>query len=78
MYLFWDYSGQSKVNTDGRIKRGGKTTNFYVHYEVDDDEVATALSLNEYGGDDEDFPVTTARAGRCACGGPLRRFLDVR
>ena len=53
MYLFWDYSGQSKVNTDGRIKRGGKTTNFYVHYEVDDDEVATALSLNEYGGDDE-------------------------
>ena len=53
MYLFWDYSGQSKVNTDGRIKRGGKTTIFYVHYEVDDDEVATALSLNEYGGDDE-------------------------
>ena len=39
----------------GRIKRGGKTTNFYsyVHYEVDDYEVATALSLNEYGGDDE-------------------------
>jgi len=29
------------------------TTNFYIHYEVDDDEVPTALSLDDYGGDDE-------------------------
>ena len=27
--------------------------NFYVHYQVDDDEVATVLSLDEYDGDDE-------------------------
>jgi hypothetical protein len=28
--------------------------NFYVFYEVDDDEVPTALSLEEYGGEDND------------------------
>ena len=28
-------------------------TSMSINYEVDDYEVATALSLNEYGGDDE-------------------------
>ena len=31
----------------------GATANFYVHYQVDDDEVATVLSLDEYDGDDD-------------------------
>ena len=39
-------------NCDGRIKRGGKATNFYIYYEVDDDEVPTALDLDDYDGDD--------------------------
>ena len=34
-------------------KRGGKATNFYVYYEVDDDEVPTALDLGDYNGDDD-------------------------
>ena len=38
---------------DGRTKRGGEQCNFYVYYEIDDDEVPTALRLNEYDGDDE-------------------------
>ena len=28
---------------DGRTKRGGQQCNFYIHYEVDDDEVPTVL-----------------------------------
>ena len=36
-----------------RVKRGGNTCNFYIGYEVDDDEVATVLRLDEYGGEDE-------------------------
>ena len=31
----------------------GQPCNFYIHYEVDDDEVATVLQLTEYGGEDE-------------------------
>ena len=38
---------------DGRTKRGGLQCNFYIHYEVDDDEVPTVLQLAEYGGEDE-------------------------
>ena len=34
-------------------KRGGAISNFYIHYEVDDDEGAAVLSLEAYGGDDE-------------------------
>ena len=36
-----------------RVRRGGKTCNFYIGYGVDDDEVATVLRLDEYGGEDE-------------------------
>ena len=43
----------TKRNFDGRHKMDGATANFYVHYQVDDDEVATVLSLDEYDGDDE-------------------------
>ena len=49
----WHMGTLTRRNYDGRSKRGGKNTNFYVHYEVDDDEVATVLSLEDYGGDDE-------------------------
>ena len=38
----------TKRNFDGRHKMEGATANFYVHYQVDDDEVATVLSLDEY------------------------------
>ena len=38
---------------DGRIKRSSKCCNFYIYYEVDDDEVPSALSLDEYGSEDE-------------------------
>ena len=38
---------------DGRIKRGGQTCNFYVYYEVDDDEVPSALSLDDYDAEGE-------------------------
>lgn len=38
---------------DGRIKRSSKNCNFYIYYEVDDDEVPSALSLDEYGSEDE-------------------------
>ena len=38
---------------DARVKRGGGQCNFYIHYEVDDEEVATVLQLTEYGGEDE-------------------------
>ena len=31
---------------DGRIKRSSKCCNFYIYYEVDDDEVPSALSLD--------------------------------
>ena len=39
---------------DGRIKRNGEACNFYVFYDVDDDEVPTALRLEDYGGEDDD------------------------
>ena len=38
---------------DGRTKRGGQQCNFYIHYEVDDDEVPTVLQLEDYGGEEE-------------------------
>ena len=37
--------------TDGRVKRDGTQCNFYIYYEVDDEEVATALRLDEYSVD---------------------------
>ena len=38
---------------DGRVKRGGQTCNFYVNFEVDDDEVPSALSLDDYDAEGE-------------------------
>ena len=38
---------------DGRCKRGGEQCNFYVYYQVDDDEVPSVLSLDEYGSEEE-------------------------
>jgi hypothetical protein len=37
--------------TDGRIKRSGAQCNFYIYYDFDGEEVATALSLDEYNGE---------------------------
>ena len=48
-----NWSTITRRNFDGRIKRGRKATNFYVYYEVDDDEVATVLSLDMYDGEEE-------------------------
>ena len=38
---------------DGRTKRCGQHCNFFIHYEVDDDEVPTVLELASYDGADE-------------------------
>ena len=38
---------------DGRIKRSSKSCNFYIYYKVDDDEVPSVLSLDEYGSEEE-------------------------
>ncbi len=43
---------QARV-TDARVKCNGNQCNFKVFYEVDDEEVPTALGLEEYGGEDE-------------------------
>ena len=40
-------------NMDGRVKRNGEQCNFFVFYEVDDEIVATALRLEEYGSEAE-------------------------
>ena len=40
-------------NLDGRVKRGGASTNFFIHYEVDDDEVPTALNIDDYDGHED-------------------------
>jgi len=49
----WQLGTLTRRNFDGRIKRSGVTANFNVHYEVDDDEVATVLSLENYDGHEE-------------------------
>ena len=36
-----------------QTKRSGEQCNFYIFYEVDDEEVPTALRLEEYGVDAE-------------------------
>ena len=36
-----------------RRKRDGEVANFWIHYEVDDEEVATVLRLEEHGGEDD-------------------------
>ena len=82
----WQPGVITRRNTDARRKRDGELANFYIHYEVDDDEVATVLSLEDYGGDDEcSWLLLVARARcagrcgvrcvrRCVCNG---RFLGV-
>ena len=37
----WHQGSLQRRNFDGRIKRSGESCNFYVYYEVDDDEVVT-------------------------------------
>ena len=49
----WHQGSLQRRNIDGRIKRGGEQCNFYIYYEVDDDEVPTALRFSDYGGEDE-------------------------
>ena len=49
----WQLGTLTRRNFDGRIKRSGVTANFNVHYEVDNDEVATVLSLENYDGHEE-------------------------
>ena len=55
--------------TDRRIKRGGKQCNFTIFYEVDDDEVPTALQLDEYDLDDDGGWVLLQEVGEVATGG---------
>ena len=52
---------------DSRTKRSGEQCNFYIFYEVDDEEVSTVLRLEEYGVDEECEWVLLA--GGCAAGG---------
>ena len=44
---------QRRVMDGGRIKRSSKSCNFYIYYKVDDDEVPSVLSLDEYGSEEE-------------------------
>ena len=65
--------------TDSHIKRNGEACNFYVFYEVDDDEMPTALRLEDYGSEDDDeygswvLLESTARARPRATPWPRRR-----
>ena len=74
-------SGASAV-TDKRVKRGGQQCNFYIYYKVDDEEVPTALRLEEYQDEAEYGWVLLAaapegrRACGCGCGGSGRRRRD--
>ena len=49
----WHQGTLQRRNFDGRIKRSSEQCNFYIYYEVDDDEVPTALRLADYGREDE-------------------------
>ena len=51
--MSWCKLPRRRRNFDGRIKRSGEQCNFYIYYEVDDDEVPTALRLADYGGEGE-------------------------
>ena len=48
---------------DGRIKRTNMQCNFYLWYEVDDEEVPTALRIKEHGGVDGGAWVLLVAAG---------------
>ena len=46
----WCLGEITRANTDGRrIVEKGMPANFFVFYEIDDDESKHALSLDEYG-----------------------------
>ena len=49
----WQHGIIQRRVFDGRTKRSGLQCNFYVWYEVDDEEEPTALRLEEYEGDDD-------------------------
>ena len=49
----WHVGTITRRNFDARRKRGGAVSNYYIHYQVDDDEGAAVLSVEAYGGDDE-------------------------
>ena len=49
----WQHGIIQRRVFDGRTKRSGLQCNFYVWYEVDDEEEPTALRLEEYDGDDD-------------------------
>ena len=55
--------------TDKRVKRGGEQCNFYIYYEVDDEEVPTALRLQEYEDEAEYGWVLLAAAPEAAGAG---------
>lgn len=38
-----------RANSDRRRKINGKTVNYYVHYEIDDEEAEHVLDLDGYG-----------------------------
>ena len=52
---------------DGRTKRSGMQCNFYIYYEMDDDELPTALRLQEYASSQEEggWVCCWRRGGRC-------------
>ena len=55
--------------TDRRVKRGGQQCNFYIYYKVDDEEVPTALRLEEYEDEAEYGWVLLAAAPEAAGAG---------
>ena len=47
------YASSNASLTAAPSAAGSSATSFYIHYEVDDDEVPTVLQLAEYDGEDE-------------------------
>ena len=52
-FLYLISNSISRRVFDGRTKRGGQQCNFFIHYEVDDEEVPTVLDLAAYDGEEE-------------------------
>ena len=49
----WCHGIIQRCDTDRRRKVDGEPVNFYVYYDCDDEEASHALSLQNYGGEDE-------------------------
>ena len=47
----WHPGKITKRNHNGRVKRDGMVTNFYIFYQIDGEEPPTALGLENYDGD---------------------------